>query len=81
MKKNKIIFHVSENLDYKYGGVNKFLDLLKRNLKFCSHNYVDVEKINFFNFIKILKKIRKTFSIYMVYGIINGISIIIYFIF
>lgn len=69
MKKNKIIFHVSENLDYKYGGVNKFLDLLKRNLKFCSHNYIDVEKINLFNFIKILKKNKENF--FHIHGIWN----------
>lgn len=69
MKRNKIIFHISENLSYRYGGVNKFLNILNNNLKFCSHNFIDVEKIKIFNFVKILKKNKK--NIFHVHGIWN----------
>jgi len=69
MKKNKIIFHISENLSYRYGGVNKFLNILNSNLKFCSHNFIDVEKIKIFNFVKILKKNKE--NIFHVHGIWN----------
>jgi hypothetical protein len=71
MKKNKIIFHISENLSYRYGGVNKFLNILNNNLKFCSHNFIDVEKIKIFNFVNILKKNKK--NIFHVHGIWNFI--------
>ena len=50
MKKIKIIFHISENLYYRYGGVNKFLNILNNNLKSYRHNFIDVEKIKILKF-------------------------------
>jgi glycosyltransferase involved in cell wall biosynthesis len=69
MKKIKIIFHISENLYYKYGGVNKFLNILNNNLKSYRHNFIDVEKIKIFNFVKILKKNKE--NIFHIHGIWN----------
>ena len=69
MKKIKIIFHISENLYYRYGGVNKFLNILNNNLKSYRHNFIDIEKIKIFNFVKILKKNKE--NIFHIHGVWN----------